>query len=205
MTAPALPHRWRLWLIIGLAVINVAALITTHIGVADGLVDGLREPLELALYATLALLFPASADAILVEIRRRDPSVPAIPDEVRDPRTRRRPPGPGGAITGLLVLLAVMTAPVLSGCSAGPQLPVTTVPMSISCSWTINTGQGEQQEAATVDSAHGTGAQASAVIADSDCLVDRSSAEAAAATTGNDNRGARVDAELPVHVSATGE
>lgn len=60
-----------------------------------------------------------------------------------------------------LAALALLLA--LPACSSGPQLPIVTTPISISCTWHApDAGQ----------------------ITDSDCMIDRSSAAPATATTG---------------------
>lgn len=88
-----------------------------------------------------------------------------------------------GNVLGALGLLALAAALVLalSSCSSGPQTPVTTTPLHISV--TINAVDG-------------------GMVEDSDVLIDRSAASADPQTTGNDNRGVRVDPQTSV--SATG-
>lgn len=78
-----IPHRWRLYAIAIVALLDVAALVATHYGVADTLITGARPLVEGALYALLAASVPALADACAVERRRRDPAVPALSDDVR--------------------------------------------------------------------------------------------------------------------------
>jgi hypothetical protein len=63
-------------------------------------------------------------------------------------------------MTSIRVLLFVLAL----GCSSGPQLPIVTTPIHISCMW--------------------NGAPDGGTIEDCDCLIDRSSAAPATATTG---------------------
>ena len=93
------------------------------------------------------------------------------------PRTMRPPPSDAALAIGLLILAAALSA-ASSGCSSGPQLPVVTVPMSISCTWT-----------AAPDGGH---------LADNDCLIDRSSAQADSETTGNRARDVTVSPQTSV-------
>jgi hypothetical protein len=79
------------------------------------------------------------------------------------------------AVGAWFALLAML---VLTSCSAGPQLPVITTPVTINCTWN---------------------APDSGAISDCDCLVDRASAPVTR-TTGNDNQGARVDVPVTVGV-----
>lgn len=116
---PALPHRWRLYAILALAILDIAALVATHLGVADALLVELRPPIELALLVALVLLFPASADAIMVELRRRNPAISALPDDVRDTRQHRRPSSlDSGGLALVLVVLAATLSVATSGCGA---------------------------------------------------------------------------------------
>lgn len=80
----------------------------------------------------------------------------------------------------MLVCVIASSAGLLgSSCSSGPQLPIVTTPISISCTW------------------H---APDSGAIEDCDCLIDRASAPTTS-TTGNDARGARVDTAVEVDAS----
>lgn len=79
----------------------------------------------------------------------------------------------GACLIGALLLVASL----LSGCSAGPQLPVLTSPINISV--TITAADG------------GT-------IEDSDVLIDRSSAASDAETTGNRARDVTVSPSTSV-------
>lgn len=92
------------------------------------------------------------------------------------------PPSDGALALALVVIAAACAA--ASGCSAGPQLPVTTVPVTITCSWTAAPDGG--------------------ALSDNDCMVDRSSAGADPRTTGNDLRGTTVSPDVRTNVSATG-
>lgn len=65
------------------------------------------------------------------------------------------------------------------GCSAGPQLPIVTVPVNVSCTWNAPDG--------------GT-------LNDCDCLVDHVSPTTATSSVGNESS-TRVDAELNPNVS----
>ena len=77
-----LPHRARLWAIIILTALDVTALIAAQY--VDSALLGQIEPLvEPVLMAVLPLFSLALADAVAVERARRDPSRPAIPDDVR--------------------------------------------------------------------------------------------------------------------------
>lgn len=107
--------------------------------------------------------------------------------------TRRpsRPPSDGALGLVLVVLTASLSAAV-SGCSSGPQLPIVTVPMSISCSWHVPVGALPDRDA-SVQSPSGADATAGIVVTDNDCMIDRSSATADAETTGNRARDVRVD------------
>jgi len=75
----------------------------------------------------------------------------------------------------------VLVFGLLAGCSVGPQLPVITIPVNVSCTWNAPDG---------------------GALEDNDCLVENVSPATTQDTTGNDNRGARVDAELSTSVSA---
>lgn len=88
--------------------------------------------------------------------------------------------GDGGALV-MLLAITVGAAITLGACSSGPQLPVTTTPMSISCTW--NCGDGGTCE-------------------DCDCMIDRSSADSTAETTGNRARDVSVSPTLDTNVSA---
>lgn len=85
----------------------------------------------------------------------------------------------GWATLAIGVILVSLTI-LATGCSAGPQLPVITIPVNVSCTW--NAPDGSQLE-------------------DNDCLVENISPATTTDTTGNDNRGARVDAELSTTVT----
>ena len=87
------------------------------------------------------------------------------------------------ALAGLLAIIgaAIVVTAYCSGCSAGPQFVTPTTPITITVQ--LHAIDGGSLE-------------------DCDVLIDRSSAESRPQTTGNDNRGARVDAQLPVNVSA---
>lgn len=66
-----------------------------------------------------------------------------------------------------------------SGCSTGPQLPVTTPVVNVSCTWNAELARVE----------------------DNDCLIDRASAEGRSRTTGNETGDVSVSPET--HVSGT--
>ncbi len=72
--------------------------------------------------------------------------------------------------------VAVITV-FFAGCSAGPQIPVITVPVSVSCTWNAPDGS---------------------TLEDNDCLVEGISPATTADTTGIDASGARVDANVDV-------
>lgn len=107
-------HRYRLYAILLLLALDAAALIAAHYGVSEAQLEGLRPLIDTGLATGLALLLPALGDALVVERRRRDPSMPALPDDIRDgePATsirRTRPPP-------LALLLFVLS--LTSGCGA---------------------------------------------------------------------------------------
>ena len=113
------------------------------------------------------------------------------------------PPPWLGRTLGALGLLALAAALVLalSSCSSGPQLPITTTPQSISCNYNITIGALPGHDA-SVQSPSGADGTAGVIVTDNDCNIDRSAASADPQTTGNDNRGVRVDPRTSV--SATG-
>lgn len=78
-----LPHKYRLYAVALFLVLDVAALVATHYGVAPAMLDSLRPTVEAVCLALAAAAAPALADALMVERRRRDPNVPAISDDVR--------------------------------------------------------------------------------------------------------------------------
>lgn len=67
-----------------------------------------------------------------------------------------------------------------TGCSTGPQLPVTTPVVNVSCTW--NAGDVS-------------------LLEDNDCLIDRSSAEADAQTTGMEVEDVTVSPETSLDVT----
>lgn len=89
----------------------------------------------------------------------------------------------GGDVLGFALLLAALAMLALwtSSCSTGPQLPVTTPVLHISCTWNL-------QDGGTAE--------------DCDCLVDRSASSAEAQTTGNET--GPVEVSPRTSVSATG-
>jgi hypothetical protein len=114
----ALPHKWRLYAILIVTVLDLAAVIAARFGVVPELLDEIRPQVETALYVVLALALPALADAYLVERRRRDPSVPALPDDVKPVETAV--PTPSKAKPwNLLVFLAGLVF-ITSGCGGPP-------------------------------------------------------------------------------------
>lgn len=85
-------------------------------------------------------------------------------------------------LAGLLCVLialgtALFAAMFLTGCSAGPQTPIVTTPMHISCTWNL-------QDGGTAE--------------DCDCLIDRSSAESGSEATGNRVRDVTVSPDTDV-------
>lgn len=80
------------------------------------------------------------------------------------------------------VLLCCAMGLACTGCSSGPQLPIVTVPINISCGWHSEDG-GYQQ--------------------DNDCMVDRSSGSADPSTIGVDNQGMHTDVSPQTSVTAT--
>jgi hypothetical protein len=103
----------------------------------------------------------ALAAGLLRQLLSR-PDEPRRAEPIWAPERPREPPSEPPALAVLLVALAG-TSWLASGCSSGPQLPIVTTPISISCTWHAPDG--------------GT-------IEDCDCLIDRSSAAPATATTG---------------------
>ena len=78
-----MPHRARLWAIVILTVLDIAALIAAQY--VDPALLGQIEPLVTpVLGAVLPIFSVALADAVMVERARRDPSRPAISDDVRE-------------------------------------------------------------------------------------------------------------------------
>lgn len=128
---PALPHRWRLWALVIVTLLDLAALLASHLGVGPELVAEARPLVETGLTAVLFILLPALGDAYLVERRRRMPGIPALPDdhvETDDERMERlrqnirvepiRPPPSSGALGLALVVLAASLSVATSGCGA---------------------------------------------------------------------------------------
>jgi hypothetical protein len=107
----AVPHKWRLWALVILLVLDLAAVIAVHAGIAADLLAQIQPIVEGVLYTVLAIAVPGLADALLVERRRRTPGVPALPDDVDPPPVR----GGGGST---LVVLGVLVACLASGCGA---------------------------------------------------------------------------------------
>lgn len=67
-----------------------------------------------------------------------------------------------------------------TGCSTGPQLPVTTPVVNVSCTWSVSDAS---------------------LLEDNDCLIDRSSAEAEAETTGNEVDDVQVSPDVDLSVT----
>lgn len=76
-------HKYRLAAIAIFLLLDVAALAAVHYGLAPAMLESLRPTVEAVCLALAAAAMPALADALMVERRRRDPSVPALPDDVR--------------------------------------------------------------------------------------------------------------------------
>lgn len=85
------------------------------------------------------------------------------------------------------VAAIALAVSVMCACSSGPQLPVITTPVTVTCSWTITNGDGGTVE-----------------LRDNDCLADRISAAPGTTTTGNEVRDNNVSPEVRTNVSATG-
>jgi hypothetical protein len=102
-----------------------------------------------------------------------------------------------GAVALVLVILA---APfVLAGCSSGPQLPITTPVLNISCTWHENACPRSLDAGMALEAA----APATQTMGSScDCLIDRSSSEAQAETTGNNVRDNTITPTVRTDVSA---
>lgn len=78
-------HKIRLATIAVLAAIClVGVIVLVALGQAEGTGFGI-------LTGMLSTLVPALLDASAVEVRRRDPSRPALPDDVREPPSARTP------------------------------------------------------------------------------------------------------------------
>lgn len=84
-------------------------------------------------------------------------------------------------VVGLLLLLLALA--FLASCSAGPQLPVVTTPITISCVW--NNMDGGASE-------------------DCDCMVDRSSAQGEGSPTGIRTETGDISPSVSVPISGTG-
>lgn len=95
--------------------------------------------------------------------------------------TMRPPPSDAALAIGLLILAAALSV-ATTACSAGPQLPIVTTPITITCSWT-----------AAPDGGH---------LEDNDCMVDRATSSSAAETTGNRARDVAVTPTVTTSVSA---
>jgi hypothetical protein len=76
-------HKYRLGAIALFLVLDVAALLAVHFGLAPAMVESLRPTFEAVCMALAAAALPALADAMVVEKRRQDPNVPAIKDDFR--------------------------------------------------------------------------------------------------------------------------
>lgn len=80
-----------------------------------------------------------------------------------------------------ILLFGVLVGFFGSGCSSGPQLPIVTVPIHVTCSWSQAPDGG--------------------AFSDNDCLVDRISPVASPTTTGVESRDNTVNPRLDVGVS----
>lgn len=82
------PHRIRLIVVaVGLA-LNAAAIAAIHYGLDEELAASLRPLLEGLILVLLGL---GTGDAALIELRRRNPRIPALHDDVREGREEREP------------------------------------------------------------------------------------------------------------------
>lgn len=174
-----IPHRARLWAILIVTVLDIAALVASLCGVAPELLTEIRPHIETGLATVLALLVPALADAYGVERRRRDPARPAIVDDVQ-----RRASGGLGLV--LLIFASALSAAAM-GCSTGPQTPVSTTPTHLDCGDISVTIVGAVPDRdATVVAPSSTDATAGIVVSDNDCQIDRIRSSADPNTTGNE-------------------
>lgn len=87
------------------------------------------------------------------------------------------------AVMGLAAIVSLLSA--LAGCSSGPQVPIVTVPMHLSCTWNVDVADAPERDAA-VTAPSSTDATAGVVVSDNDCSIDRSAASADPTTTGNE-------------------
>jgi hypothetical protein len=86
-----------------------------------------------------------------------------------------------------------------SGCSSGPQLPITTPVVNISCNWHEGSCPRNMDGGLALEAA----APATQTMGSScDCLIDRSGAEAQAHTTGNELDDVQVTPTVDTNVSA---
>lgn len=79
-----LPHRARLVIACTLLAIDLASLGAVHAGLADDAVIGIKGKVISVLWALLPFFGLTAGDAGVVEAARRDPTRPAIPDDVRE-------------------------------------------------------------------------------------------------------------------------
>lgn len=121
-------HKKRLIGLVLFALIEVAVLLLPAFDVIDADTAELGAKTLLGLMTALGLI-----DAAMVERRRRNPSVPAIVDDVRDARQHRRPgtlvepypplpappPDPPSSALALLLIVLACSSPLLSACGAG--------------------------------------------------------------------------------------
>lgn len=99
-------------------------------------------------------------------------------------------------LAGGVIFLALWTG----GCSSGPQLPITTPVVNVSCQW-------EGNACTRVVRADDGGVAPSRDLtlgSSCDCLIDRASSEAQARTTGNETGPVEVSPETQVSVPVAG-
>lgn len=99
-----------------------------------------------------------------------------------DARPTRTPPSSGAGLALALIIVAAALSVAVSACSAGPQLPIVTTPITITCSWTAAPDGG--------------------AVTDNDCMVDRATSNSSAETTGNRARDVTVSPDITTSVSA---
>lgn len=161
--------------------VAIAAVVTTAlVGPSVGLDS---DTIRLLLGAQGAI--GALVAGLMRQLLSREP--PRRAEPIWAPARPQEPPSEppeGGALVVLLVALAGTSW--LAGCSSGPQLPIVTTPITITCSWHAAPDGG--------------------TITDSDCMIDRSSSAPATSTTGvrTETRDISPAVSVPVGTSGAG-
>lgn len=170
------------WPTAAVVIVAIAAVVTTAlVGPSVGLDS---DTIQLLLGAQGAI--GALVAGLMRQLLSR-PERPRRAEPILAPQPPREPPGEppeGGALAVLLVALAGSSW-LASGCSSGPQLPIVTTPITITCSWTAPDGGS---------------------ITDSDCMIDRSSSAPSTSTTGvrTETRDISPAVSVPVGTSGAG-